>query len=194
LLGTETWRTVNDRAGAGSQEDALLKAARSGDAAAMERLLGQYETGLLSLSKGVLGRAEDAEDAVQETYLRALRSLGGFRGGSAFKTWLYRIALNVCLEWKRARRPVETLTDERVQTMNGPAPDVLSRMRMASALASLMPRHRAVILLRELHGFSVAEIAETMRWPQNRVQNELYKARKALAEWRRREDQEGERI
>jgi RNA polymerase sigma-70 factor, ECF subfamily len=192
LLGTDTWRVVSDRQEAGDPEEALLAAARAGDRHAAERLLGPYESALLCLGRGILGHAEEAEDAVQETYLRALRGLAGFRGGSTFKTWLFRIGVNVCLEWKRARRPVATLADERVAAMAGYTPDMLGCLRMADALASLLPRHRAVILLRELHGFTVAEIAGTMGWSQTKVQNELYKARKTLAEWRRREELEGE--
>src|SRR5687767_12428009 len=88
---------ADDRPG----ERALLARARAGDTAAMEDLLKAHERPLFSLCCGILGNASEAEDAVQESFFRALRALHRFRGDSGFRTWLYRIALNVCLEWKR---------------------------------------------------------------------------------------------
>ena len=171
-----------------SREASLLARARAGDTAAMEDLLSVHERSLFALCGGILGNNQDAEDAVQESYLRALRALPKFHGGSGVRTWLYRIALNVCLEWNRAKRPAMSLADSPAQTAS-PESVVICSLQITEALQSLLPRYRAVWLLRELDGWSVAEIAEAMRYSRKRVENELYKARKMLAQWR--EEQAG---
>jgi RNA polymerase sigma-70 factor (ECF subfamily) len=181
-------------------EDLLLPAAVSGDRAALGRLLALHKQPLYALCRGMLGHAEDADDAVGETFLRALRALPHFRGDAAVRTWLFRIAVNVCLEWKRARRPTEPWDEAHPATAAWsdptalPSPEVaaLRRLRVLEALHTLSPRHRAILLLKELEGWSVAEIGAALRWNENRVRNELSKARRALADWRRREAGEGD--
>lgn len=174
-------------------EAALLRAARAGDRAALEQLLAPYERPLYALCRGMLGHANDAEDAVQETFLRALRGLAGFRAEAAVRSWLFRIAINVCLEWKRARRPTEPW-DERLalDPASSPEATVLRDLRVLEALHTLLPRHRAILLLKELEGWSVAEIGAAMHWNVKRVQNELFRARQALAAWRQREAGQGD--
>ena len=197
MLGLQEWRLVNDPNPPFTAEDDLLRAGRAGDLQALERLFAAYERPLYVLCRGTLGHRDDAEDAVQETFLRALRALPGFRGESSLRTWLYRIAIHVCLDWKRARRPTEPWQEEDMaQTPHAPSPEteVLRQIRMLQALQTLQPRHRLLVLLKEAEGWSIAEIAAALRWNEKRVQNELYKARRALAAWRQREDAEGEKI
>src|SRR6476469_3974980 len=93
-------------------EAALLRAARAGDAEALERLLAPHRRPLFVLCLGILGHPEDAEDAAQETFLRALRSLPYFREDAAFRTWLFRIGVNVCLKHKGAHRATEPWDDD----------------------------------------------------------------------------------
>ena len=81
-------------------ERALIQAGKAGDCAALEQLLSLHRRALVAFCQGMLGHVEDAEDAAQETFLRALRALPRFRGEAAFRTWLFRIAINVCLQWK----------------------------------------------------------------------------------------------
>jgi RNA polymerase sigma-70 factor (ECF subfamily) len=181
-------------------ETDLLRAAQTGDRAAMDRLLALHERPLLVLCHGMLGHADDAEDAVQETFLRALHALPGFRGASSLRTWLFRIAVNVCLNWKRDRRhdPAELGAGPWDAEGGGfspitPSPEAiaLQQLHIVEALGELPPRLRVVFLLKVLEGWSVAEIAVAMRWNPIRVQNELAKARRVLAEWRRRDAEEG---
>jgi RNA polymerase sigma-70 factor (ECF subfamily) len=178
--------------GSAESDRSLLALGRTGNQDALERLLSQHEPGLVRLCRGILGRAEDAEDAVQESFLRALRSIARFRGDSSVRTWLYRIAVNVCLEWKRSPgfRHV-ALPAEPTQFHPSPEQDVISRARVREALSTLQPRQRAAILLKELHGFSVAEVAVAMGWSVTRAQNELYKARKQLLAVRGNGDSDG---
>jgi RNA polymerase sigma-70 factor, ECF subfamily len=176
-------------------EAALLRAAQAGDRAALDQLLALHQRALRALCHGILGHAEDAEDAVQETFLRALRALSGFRGDASLRTWLSRIAVNVCLNWKAARHPTEPLDAVCADPLahdDSPEAIALRRLRILEALHELPRRHRAIFLLKVLEGWSVAEIGAAMGWNPMRVQNELFKARRALAEWRRREADEGD--
>jgi RNA polymerase sigma-70 factor (ECF subfamily) len=172
-------------------EAALLRAAQAGDREALEQLVARYKRPLFALCYGTLGHAEDAEDAVQEAFLRALRSLSGFRGEASFRTWLYRIAVNICLNWKRDHRPTEPWDEARFSAMAAPgaalSPETaaLRNLQMREALGTLLPRHRAILILKEREGWSVAEIALALRWKTKRVEHELSKARHQLAEWRR---------
>lgn len=168
-------------------EDALLQAARSGDEAALTSLLAMHEHPLYRLCRGVLNHPEDAEDAVQETFLRALRNLAGFRLRSSFRTWLFRIGIHVCLDWKRARAHHTSWNDphlEMVSSPNSPESTVVPYLDALHALSRLMPRQRTLLVLKEVEGWSVAEIAAVLEWSPTRVQNELFKARRALAQWR----------
>jgi RNA polymerase sigma-70 factor, ECF subfamily len=163
----------------------LLHRAQQGDAEALYRLLTPHQRKLAGFCYKMLGNAEDAEDAAQETFLRAMRSLNGFRRDASFRTWLYRIALHICIDWKRARRPVESL-DTLPEYASGTLENeqtTMNRLLVNQALATLMPRHRAVILLKEWAGWTAEEIAQAMQWNVRRVHNELFYARRALADW-----------
>lgn len=185
----------------GANEDLrLLRAGQAGDSAALERLLMRHEPSLYQLCLGMLGHPSDAEDAVQETFLRGLRALtgpgrSGFRGDASVKTWIFRIGINVCLEWRRARRLALSLDDVSFDLPDSaPTPEVsaLRRLRIRDAFRNLMPRQRALLLLKELEGWSVGEIAQAFGWNEKKVNNELYKTRRALAAWRERDAQESE--
>ena len=171
-------------------ENDLLLASRSGDRQAVARLLAPHQRGLLTLCRGTLADLDEADDAVQETFYRAIRGLPRFQGGCALRTWLFRIALNVCLEWKRSRRKAEPL-DMAAGLPNVPAPEaeVVARTLILEALAGLPKQRRALLVVREAEGWTIPEIAEAFGWSGKKVENELYKARRALAEWRKRHDQ-----
>jgi RNA polymerase sigma-70 factor (ECF subfamily) len=176
------------------REDALVRAGQAGDRAALDQLLALHERSLFTFCHDILRHAQDAEDAVQETFLRALRALAGFRQDAAFRTWLFRIALNVCLQWKASRPHTEPWDEERLPPGSaGGSPEsiALHHLRVREALSALMPRQRAVLLLRAREGWSVGEIAAAFEWSERRVEYELAMARRALFEWRRRESEEG---
>lgn len=176
-------------------EQALLEAIQSGEAAALERLLALHEASLFTLCWGILGQAEDAEDAVQETFLKALKTIRHFRGDASVKTWLTRIAVNVCLDWKRNRKPADALNEETLRsnfTYASPEANVLQEQGILEALSTLLPRHRTVLLLKEREGWTVAEIASAFRCTQRRIYHELAIAHRMLTEWRTRREQEGE--
>jgi RNA polymerase sigma-70 factor (ECF subfamily) len=194
-VGVQPWSlAVREENGRATVEAALLRAAQAGDRAALDRLLALHEQALLALCRGILGHFDDAEDAAQEALFRALRSLPRFQPRQAtFRTWLFRIAINVCLDWKR-RRPTEPLQEEYLPASPetcSPEALALSRLQAMEALRQLPPRHRVIILLKALEGWSVVEIGAAMGWNPVRVQNELSRARRTLIEWQRRSADEG---
>jgi RNA polymerase sigma-70 factor, ECF subfamily len=189
MQGVQEWCVVNEFENSVQAVTPFREAGQAGDRATLERLLTQHEPSLSVLCRGILGHAEDAEDAVQETFLRALRALPNYRGDASLRTWLSRIAVHVCLDWKRARRPTRSwseLPEASVPEDRSPETTVLHRLRISEAMGALMPRHRAVFLLKELEGWSVAEIAGAFRCTQRRIYHELSLAHHALADWRRR--------
>src|SRR5260221_6313282 len=102
-----------DAAEAGKTEDTALAAAcRSGDLRAYERLYAMHGARMKNLARNVLGSPADAEDAVQETFLKVQRSIASFRGQSSFATWTYRILINTCYDPRRSRmRKSEVASD-----------------------------------------------------------------------------------
>ncbi len=124
-------------------------------------------------------RGADLDDVVQETYLRAWRSLPAFRGDSLFSTWLFRIATNVASTWRQNRRIIATLPEDAGVSLNSP-PELGEAPLMAAyerALSRLSPELRAVFVLHETEGMSYREAAETLGCPIGTVMSRLHRAR-----------------
>ena len=85
-------------------DEELVTRSRGGDVDSFNQLILRWERPIYALAYRVIGREEDARDVCQETFLRAYRSLGGFKGQAKFSSWLYRIALNLCRDWMRRER------------------------------------------------------------------------------------------
>jgi RNA polymerase sigma-70 factor (ECF subfamily) len=148
-------------------------------------LLTPHERPLYTLCLGILRNRDDAEDAVQEAFLRALRAMPTFRGDSSVRTWLQRIAVNVCLDWKRARRdalPLEAA--ERVVAGRPIENQVVDLVVALNALGTLSPHQRAALILKDVEGWRTDEIGAAMGWNSKKVENELYRARQGLARFR----------
>jgi RNA polymerase sigma-70 factor, ECF subfamily len=190
-----------------------LEAARAGDDDAFGRIVEAHRTALHAHCYRMLGSLQDAEDALQETFLRAWRGLDEFGGRSALHTWLYRIATNVCLD-AIARRPkrvlpidygpsatsatdpgqplvesvwVEPYPDEALGIGDGYAgPEARYEQREAvelafiAALQHLPGRQRAVLILREVLGFSAREVSEALNTSVASVNSALQRARRAV--------------
>ena len=173
---------------------ALVTRAASGEAVAFGALMSRHRERVLNLAFSLLGERSDAEDAAQEAFVRAFENLGRFRGESQFATWLYRIAVNVCLARLRASRAPETF-EEHAQALESddepcgplnddPARQLESRELVMSALQKLTPRLRAALVLREMHGLSYDEIALALEIPSGTVRSRLSEARRLFrAAW-----------
>lgn len=167
-------------------EDAVLAAAcQSGDLRAYERLYTLHGVRMKNLARNVLGNAVDAEDAVQETFLKVQRSIASFRGQSSFVTWTYRILINTCYDARRSRlRKKEVANDDSEETprMEPRAPGSHPSVRMAleRALAKLTRHQRDVFLLYEVEGFRHAEIAGMLEITETASKNTLFQAKKNL--------------
>jgi RNA polymerase sigma-70 factor (ECF subfamily) len=133
----------------------------------------------------MLGSATEAEDAAQDAFLKAWRSLPRFRGTSAFSTWLYRITTNRCLDIIAARRPSETLDDARAgDRRDDPARRVQQREEMGALTASiarLPAEQRAALVLREFEGLSYDEVADVLQISLAAVKGRIHRARAQIA-------------
>jgi len=137
-----------------------------------------------SIALNLLGNVSDAEDAVQDAFLKIYRGLQSFRGQSTLSTWIYRIAVNSCYDLGRRRRPgVVSLDDEASDTARHTVSrlsDHPLRMALEQALARLNARDRAVFVLFEVEGFRHAEIAEILGIPEGTSKSALFEAKREL--------------
>ena len=167
------------------EDAALADACRAGDLRAYERLYAMHGVRMKNLARNVLGNPVDAEDAVQETFLKVQRSIASFRGQSSFVTWTYRILINTCYDARRSRmRKKEVANDDSEESprMEPRAPGAHPTLRMAleRALEKLTRHQRDVFLLYEVEGFRHAEIAGMLEMTETASKNTLFQAKKNL--------------
>jgi len=179
-------------------EDFSLKALRAGDRVEFARLVDAYSGVIYRLGMRMLDDPQDAEDVLQETFIKAFRHLGGFDGRSSISTWLYRIATNEALMMIRRRKhptvsidePVETDTplEEPTQIVDWcclPETEMMSseaRAYMDKAIEQLPPTLRAVFLLRDIEGLSTEETSQVLDLSEAAVKTRLSRARMRLRE------------
>ena len=174
----------------------LISRGRAGDRQALGQLVERYQGRILAVVIGMVRNREDALELVQETFIRAFRSLNGFRGQSSFYTWIYRIAVNQAIDFKR--RAVKRVTVEFDEALPPDAEplafgtprregDPFERLRnrelgrkVFDAIEDLTPNHRAVIILREVEGLSYEEMSEVLECSMGTVMSRLHYARKKL--------------
>jgi RNA polymerase sigma-70 factor (ECF subfamily) len=173
---------------AATEDAALAAACRAGDLRAYERLYSLHGAKMKNLARNVLGNAVDAEDAVQETFLKVQRSIASFRGQSSFVTWTYRILINTCYDARRSRlRKKEVTTDDdsedkpRIEP-RAPGAHPSLRMALERALGKLTRHQRDVFLLYEVEGFRHAEIAGMLEITEAASKNTLFQAKRNLRE------------
>jgi RNA polymerase sigma-70 factor (ECF subfamily) len=158
----------------------------SQDQARFETVVLPHLDAAYNLARWLLHRGADAEDVAQEAILRAYRFFDGFHGGDA-RAWLLQIVRNTCYTWLEKNRGMKGMAefDEELHGEPGPTPEALAiaaddRERLMSALESLPPRYREVIVLRELEGCSYKEIAAITSIPIGTVMSTLSRARHQL--------------
>ncbi len=178
-------------------ESALVAAAKSGDISAFETLVGRYERKIFRLAQNITQNREDAEDAMQESFLKAYEHLGEFQGNSRFYTWLVRIAVNQALMKLRRRRPNVVSLDQELVTGEdmmprevedwGPSPEErygqteLSGI-LGKVIGELDPPFRIVFQLRDIEELSTEETAEALGLSVPAVKSRLLRARLKLRE------------
>ena len=177
-------------AAADRREDAALAAAcQSGDLRGYERLYSLHGARMKNLARNILGSVTDAEDAVQETFLKVQRSIASFRWQSSFATWTFRILVNTCYDARRGRlRKKEVTTDYESQPEDAaPRPEPRApvthptlRLALEHALARLTRHQRDVFLLFEVEGFRHAEISSILEISEAASKNALFQAKKNL--------------
>ena len=176
-------------------EPALVAAAQSGDVASFEELVGRYERKIFRLTQNITQNHEDAEDSMQEAFLKAYEHLHEFQGNSRFYTWLVRIAVNQALMKLRKRRPNVVSLDEEINTGEetvprdvedwGPSPEdryeqtELSGI-LGKAIAELDPPFRVVFQLRDIEELSTEETADVLSLSVPAVKSRLLRARLKL--------------
>ena len=187
---------------AGEDERNLIRAAQKGDKAAFETLVQRHQHRVFAVARGILKRQEDVEDIAQQVFVKAYFSLKRFDQRAAFSTWLYKITVNECWDLlrKRKARPLvyeSDFSEEQSRQYASPdreatrGPDTSDRMamreRLEKMLSQLEKRDRAMLVLKEVEGFSVEEIAESMGLNANTVKVRLFRARRRIVEYCRRD-------
>src|SRR5262245_9556836 len=163
----------------------LVAACRTGDLSAFERLWGAHGPRMKSVALNLTGNVPDAEDAVQETFLKVYRSVGSFKGEAAVSTWIYRILVNTCHDLGRRKRrrpetPEQELADGAGDTTPAPASDPPLRLTLERSLARLADRQRTVFLLFEVEGFTHREIGDLLEISEGTSKFLLFDAKKQL--------------
>jgi RNA polymerase sigma-70 factor (ECF subfamily) len=176
-------------------EPLLVAKAKAGEVEAFETLAGRYDRKIFRLAQNITQNREDAEDVMQESFLKAYEHLGEFQGNSRFYTWLVRIAVNQALMKLRKRRPNQISLDEQVDTGEdsmsrevedwGPSPEErygqteLSQI-LSKVIAELDPAFRIVFQLRDIEELSTEETAEALNLSVPAVKSRLLRARLKL--------------
>jgi RNA polymerase sigma-70 factor (ECF subfamily) len=149
-----------------------------------------------SLAANLLGSRSDAEDAVQETFLKIYRGASSFRGAAKLSTWTYRILVNTCLDQRRRKGRAPDLTppgpEEPEGELRAPAADHPLRMDLEASLASLEEKHRTVFLLFEVEGFTHREVGEIVGVPEGKSRTLLFESKRELQRLLRRRGIAGE--
>jgi RNA polymerase sigma-70 factor, ECF subfamily len=190
---------------AAADERQLIRRAQKGDKVAFEVLVQRHQHRVFAVARGILKRQEDVEDIAQQVFVKAYFSLKRFDQRAAFSTWLYKITVNECWDLlrKRKARPLiyeADFSEEQSRLFSATeqqadsGPDTSERMamrqRLDNMLAQLDERDRDMLVLKEVEGFSVEEIAETLGLNANTVKVRLFRARRRIVEYARRENKE----
>jgi RNA polymerase sigma-70 factor (ECF subfamily) len=174
-----------------ADETELIRRAREGDRAAFGMLVERYQHRVVRVAMAVVHNQDDALELAQETFVRAYENLAKFESRSSLSTWLYRIAANIAIDFRRREGRQTILRGEegeleisRLPSESGNSFAETARgelnKRLRDALKQLTPEHRAVILLREVEGLSYDEIGDILECPRGTVMSRLHYARGRL--------------
>jgi RNA polymerase sigma-70 factor, ECF subfamily len=165
----------------------LVKGLKDGDLAAFAELVRRYEDRIYNLCRYLVRDSRDAQDAAQDVFLKAYRSFKDFRPNSSLYTWLYRVAVNTCIDYRRRSRREASreavLSDDLPSAQ--PFPDQIYESKeiteaIQAALPRLREKLRAAIVLREIEELSYEEIAEVLHTSVGTVKSRISRAREQL--------------
>jgi RNA polymerase sigma-70 factor, ECF subfamily len=176
-----SYRVKEWRMASTEEQQHWVLASQAGDQDAFEELIKSHQRMIHSLAYRMTGSLADAEDLAQETFIQAHHKLGQFRGEASFSSWLYRIAVNTCLNWRKReqRREAAHLDFER-ETSSPLALDEGLSGRVHEALQKLHPKQRAALVLTVYEGLNHAEAARALGCSETTVSWRIFAARKKL--------------
>jgi RNA polymerase sigma-70 factor (ECF subfamily) len=160
----------------------LVERSRGGDMAAFEAIYRRHAGRLYGLASRMAGSVDDGEDLLQEIFLQAYRKLGSFKGESSLGTWLYRLAVNHCLDFVRSRRAKNDKMTESLADDEGAIPipvreSPIVRLDLERAIASLPDGCREAFVLHDVEGFEHREIGELLGIAEGTSKSQVFKAR-----------------
>lgn len=163
----------------------LVARSRAGDAAAFETIYRRHAPRIYALACRMAGSTEDGEDLLQEIFLQAYRKLESFKGDAALGTWLYRLALNHCLDYVRSRQAkmnklTETLDADAAMVPLARREAPIARLDLERALERLPDGCREAFVLHDVEGFGHREVAELMGIAEGTSKSQVFKARARL--------------
>ena len=172
-------------------DDVLVRQAQAGDRRAFEQLVEKYQGQIYRYVLRSVLDATAAEDLAQETFVRAFSALSRFRAQASFKTWLYRIGRNLCIDFQRSSTgararamPLTALADQPAEDPLADPPAVSTQRELAQqvelAIAALPPKLRAVLVLCDLEGLPYDQAAAIEHCPVGTIKSRLFSARQAL--------------
>jgi RNA polymerase sigma-70 factor (ECF subfamily) len=154
---------------------------QNGDQGAFEALIREHQRMIHSLCYRMSGSLADAEDLAQETFIHAYQHLDGFRAKARFSSWLYRIAVNQCLNWQKRRQRLDQLHKEWSEQEREPSDtDAVQAQQIQDALLKLPPKQRAAVILTTYDGLTHAEAAAALDCSETTVSWRLFAARGKL--------------
>lgn len=181
------------------EELELVRCAKDGDAHAFEELVKLHQNRVYNLALRMSGNAEDALDLSQETFLRIYKALPLFKEQSAFSTWVYSIASNVCIDFIRKQNKLKTVSLSQEAENDSPSFEIPDnryhpeleyekrelRDAISAGLSSLSDEHREILVLREICGLSYQEICDSLDLEAGTVKSRLSRARNQLCKFLR---------
>jgi RNA polymerase sigma-70 factor (ECF subfamily) len=176
--------------GMADTDEALVLQSQNGDAKAFDALVRRHQQMIHALTFRMTGSLADADDLAQEAFIRAYEQIGSYGGRANFATWLYRIAVNACLNWRQreTRRTqvhadcAESLTTQMAEA-GAPQPENESSRRLQAALLRLPAKQRAAIVLTVCDGLHHAEAAKALGCSEATVSWRVFAARRKLKRW-----------
>jgi len=169
--------TADDSSSGASSDADLILACKRGELSAFEEIYTLHVSRMKSIAMNMLRNRSDAEDAVQETFLRIHRAVRGFDQGAPLKPWIYRILINCCHDLGRKRKRQNEAELEHDPPVAGNAP---LKAALQGALARIHPAYRTVFWLFEAEGFRHSEIAAILEIPEGTSKKYLFEAKRAL--------------